>query len=79
MTREQFLTKFDELVKENNYRFRVKATAILSSNAVDLESYEDDYRLPKIVLCAVLKSLSNDWSPLLPESKETLESIESII
>ena len=63
MTKTQFRKKFNELKKTSNKRMTELAEKALASGAINLESWEDDYRLPKVVMTAVCSSLEWDWSP----------------
>ena len=54
-------SSFNELKKTSNKRMTELAEKALASGAINLESWEDDYRLPKVVMTAVCSSLEWDW------------------
>jgi hypothetical protein len=64
MTKEQFRAKLAELIQNNNNAILEKAEKILNSGCVDLASCEDDYRLPKVFMYAVLQEMVCRWKPL---------------
>jgi hypothetical protein len=78
MTREQFAAKYQELLDDKSFMefFNSKAKSILLSGAIDLEHYENDYQLPKAVLCAVLKEASWQYMPFSPEGKKLVKNLE---
>jgi hypothetical protein len=78
MTREQFTAKFQELLDSPDFMgfINKKAKDILSSGAIDLEDYENDYRLPKIVLCAVLHDMVWQYEPFNDKDKRTVKNLE---
>jgi hypothetical protein len=78
MTREQFTAKYQALLDDADFMdfFNKKAKDILSSGAIDLEHYENDFQLPKAVLCAVLKEASWQYMPFSPEGKKLVKNLE---
>lgn len=80
MTKEQFFNKFNELIQENiESQLHIKANTVLRSGSVDLNDYDDDYRLPKLVLVAALRSISHDFAPFYEDGKKVLKKLETII
>lgn len=64
MKLEDFRIKMNELVAENDkmmQAFIIKAEKRL---AQDIEDADDDYEMPKTLMCAMLESLSWQWQPL---------------
>ena len=58
MTEKQFLEKVIEMLPQVNNLILEKAKKVFSSGAIEPSLYEDNYRLPKIFLCAVGKEIS---------------------
>ena len=56
MTREQFTTKYQEVVASIARDLTKDGETLLASGAIDLESWEDNYLLPKAVAIAAMKS-----------------------
>lgn len=56
MNKKDFDEKFNELLKQCNKACKKRAGEILKSGAVDLESAENDYSLPRTVLVDCLIS-----------------------
>jgi len=48
----------------------------LGCGAIDLEGYEDSFRLPKIIMCAVCHDLAGGW---LPHTMEDLEKVAHFV
>ena len=64
MTKEQFKQRFEKLLPAVVQGLKNRANKAIASGALNLEEAEDDFRLPKIVLCAALKSEASAWRPL---------------
>lgn len=62
-TKNQFLEKLEEVLEKTRANIRAKAEHLFNSGAVDPESYEDNYVLPKIILCACLLEQAEQWEP----------------
>jgi hypothetical protein len=78
VTKEQFAARYQQLLDDPDFMdfFNRYARKILLSGAIDLEAYENDYRLPKIVLCSALKEASFQYTPLSKDDKKTLKNLE---
>ena len=77
MTREQFLAHYQEMAGNGLLEFlNKKASDILNSGAIDIEDYQDDYRLPKLVLCAALKDARWQYEPFNDVDKKTVKNLE---
>ena len=61
MTKAQLRKKYGELRRKTNTMLRDYLEAALKSGAFDLPSAEDNYRLPKNIMCAALKNASWQW------------------
>lgn len=64
MKRRQFFKRYREVLNQINYALIEKAKKALDSGCIDLEHAEDNYRLPKNVLCAVLRDAANEIKPI---------------
>ena len=73
MTRKQLKTKFNELLKENNKMVKEKLEKLLKSGAIDLPSWEDNYTLPKLIMCAMAKEMLHQWKPLSDKKMRSRE------
>lgn len=72
-TKEQCLEKVYEMTGQLQAHIMKKAKQLLNSGAVDVEGYEDDYRLPKILLVACLEHEADGWRPLKENKKARRE------
>lgn len=75
MNKTQFNKKFSELTESLKPYIQKKAKALIDSGAVDLKIYGDDFRLPKIILQAVLKDASENFRPPHPLDKKEVEDL----
>lgn len=76
MTRDQFVVKHHELVSENLLEDVHKEVArLIDSGAIDLESYENDYVAPKLVLAQALKNVAESYAPLFNQHKKELANL----
>lgn len=65
MTREDAKSKTLELAKDMFARVEGKIEKALNSGCVDLDAYQDDYALPKIIFNAIMMDLCDESKPLL--------------
>ena len=64
MTKKQLRKMFNGLIRENNEMMKAKLEKLLKSGAVDLPSWENNYVLPKLIMCAMSKEMYHQWKPL---------------
>ena len=80
MTENQFLTKIDELTDTTASDMRKKARKWLKDvGEVNLPNWENNYRLPKIVMTALCKEAAYQWSPLCKDDRKQVSTIEAQI
>ena len=79
MTKQQLRQKFNELIRENNKMLREKLEKLLKSGAIDLNNWEDNYVLPKLVMCAMGKEISFQWKPLSKDHKNEIENFYNMM
>jgi len=71
MNKVQFKERFEELIKTLEPYIKKKAKELIDLRAVDLKTYGDDHRLPRIILQAVLKDAAEHFRPPHPlDAKE---------
>ena len=74
-TKRQIMDKFHELMSRSNEEALSECNRLLASGAIDLERYEDNYVLPKILATAILRKVSYSWEPLSKEGKQTVKNL----
>ena len=79
MTKKQLIKKMNELKKENNKFINKKVERILKSGAIDLKSWDDDFRMPKVLMTAICEDLVFQWKPLDKELRKEVQNISSFI
>jgi len=77
MTKKQFDKKFDKMLGDAIHVIREKVKDYFGQGAIDITSYEDDYLLPKIVLCATLQHCANQYEPFLKKDKDEVENLRA--
>jgi hypothetical protein len=79
MKKANLKRKVKELIRKSLNAKRVDRMVehICNSGSVDWESAEENYRLPKQVVCAISKQLYADYTPLFDDRKSKKE-IENI-
>ena len=78
-TRKDVLSKIDELMPDITEFIKQKAEKALSCGAIDLDDYNDDYILTKIVLTAVAKELSYAYRPWSEDGRKEVKNLESFL
>lgn len=75
MTKEDAKSKTLELAKEMFARVEGKIDKALNSGCIDLESYDGEYILPRIILNAVLQDCVYDTTPPLKKWQKEANNI----
>ena len=79
MTKTQFRKKMNELKRQNTEYINGRIEKALNSGAVDLSSYEDDFRLPKTVMCAICYDLAYNWEPFDKALKKEVKNLRCFL
>ena len=77
MTKKQIQKKTRQLIRESAQSMRKNIDRILLSGAVDITAYEDNYILPKMIICALLKEEQHQYKPL-DNNKQMDKDIENM-
>lgn len=64
-----------ELLENVNESVNREVTRLLSTGAIDLDKYEDDYRLPKLLLIVSLENIAKKYSPLSEDGQKELQNL----
>ncbi len=75
ITKEELIQKINELIKPNNSEMLGKIDIILNSNCIDLDDYDNNYLLPKIIFTALLIDASEKYEPFGKEAKKEVRNI----
>ena len=76
MTKTQFKKRIASMKRDINRYVDRETVRLFESGAINKDSYEDDYQLPKIILAAALKNLAFQYLPLTPEGKREVLNLE---
>ena len=74
-SKSQFQTKVDSMLPELMEAIRREATRLFESGAVDKESHEDDFFLPKVVLTVAIENQVHQYMPLSPDGKAEVKNL----
>lgn len=75
-TYEQIVDRVSELFVDIEASVRKELKSLVSSGAVDLESADDNFRLPKILLSAALLRVAAQYEPLSPSDKALMWNLK---
>jgi hypothetical protein len=76
MTKQQFLKKFKQMLKEHNAQSLKEAERLFDSGGIDPLKYCNDFVLPRIVMHVVLKNEAFQYIPFTDEYKRVALNLE---
>lgn len=76
MEHKSVLTKIEEMLENDKADALSRAEKALTSGALDLDSYEDNYLLPKIILSAIYSELAYQRRPHSKCDQETIDNLK---
>ena len=76
MTKAQFKKRAKELKKEVAKLIDNRIEKVLNSGCLPLESYEDNYLLPKAFISACGNEIKNQFKPFSKKEKKDAKNIE---
>jgi len=79
MTKAQVRKKFRELQRENRKRENDLLEKALTCGALDVESYENDYMLPKTIMHVICKTMAGDWGLFTKEQDEEAKNLKCFL
>lgn len=78
MTKEECLSKIEELKKIAFAQLDKRIDHILWSGFIDLEAYQNNYLLPKMVLCASLHYAAKQLEPYSKKGNKELKNLNLV-
>jgi hypothetical protein len=75
MDKETCLNKIDEMIPDLVDFIHKKAKSYLNSGAINIEDFEDDYLLPKIIMSAVGKEIQWQYKPLTKKYRDLADEL----
>ena len=79
MEKLELLSKVRELNKSFYEDLEKKLDKILESGCIDLQKYENDFILPKIIFSAILKSESFQFAPMSKEYQQEFKNVSKFL
>ncbi len=65
-TEQQVIEKIDDMTPDLIEAIKKQAVRLYHSGGVDPEKYENNYRLPKILMAVILSEQGNQYTPPYP-------------
>jgi len=78
MTRKEFASNLNELIEQIPNIIKGQAQHYIVSGAINLDDYENNFILPKVVLCASLSEVKFQFQPLSDDGKKLVKNLEKI-
>lgn len=75
MKKNELQERLDELIKKTGEFLTEETERLLKTGAVDINSFGNDYVLPKILLVVALQNASRQWGP---RSKELIKICKNL-
>jgi len=80
MTKTQFKKKIASMKRDINQYLDSETLRLFKSGAIDIEAFEDDFLLPRIILSVALENLTKNHQEMVgrfagPETKKELENL----
>lgn len=73
-TRRNITKRTNELIKNLNKYIKEDVKKLLDSGAINLDEYEDNYKLPKMMIAAILeRQAEKEYHPPYPTRKDNKE------
>lgn len=73
-TRRNITKRTNELIKNLNKYIKEDVKKLLDSGAINLDEYEDNYKLPKMMIAAILeRQAEKEYCPPYPTRKDNKE------
>jgi len=76
MDKKDFIEKVEEMSKDITTSIATISLRLFHSGGIDPTEYDNDYRLPKIILSQVLHYLAFQYSPVAPRDKRSAKNLE---
>lgn len=70
------MTRIHEMLSKSHTKIIEESERLLKSGGVNLESYDDDYLLPKIILYVALKNQAEQWKPFDKNALKDAKNLE---
>ena len=77
MTKESLKQRVNELLETDGPFIQKLIDKAINSGAMDVENAEDNFKLPKNLLCAIYNEMSNQYAPL-PKDKKSIKEVNNI-
>ena len=76
-TQYDVITKIKEMLPDVTNGIIKRSENILSSGALNLEAYEDNYVLPKIIMTACLHDIAEAYEPFNKADAKTVRNLRN--
>jgi hypothetical protein len=76
MEKQDCLNKIDEMIPDMVEYVKKRAERYLSSGAIDMDEFDSDFVLPKVLLHVCLNDASDQYKPLWAEAQEVAKNLK---
>ena len=73
ITRRDAKKRAYDIIKDIERSMKQDVVKLLNSGAIELKNWDDNYKLPKMMLAAILEKEQKNMLPPYPTAKETKE------
>lgn len=77
ITKDECLEKINEMLPIIRDNIMSKSVEALNSGAIDFQSFDKDYVLPKAIVCVVLESITSGYMPFSKDGKEVVKNLRN--
>jgi len=78
-TREQLEQKTYQLIEDVVKIYQDKIKKAFDSGAFDVEDYDNNFLLPKTIICAISKEIERQFEPPMTKDKKMVNNIYRMI
>ena len=75
MTKDQISEKIQKMIADDVAFLLRRTKTLLESGAIDFAAYQDNYRLPGILLCAAIENLLYERSPVDKKDRKEVRNL----
>jgi hypothetical protein len=76
MEKQDCLNKIDEMIPDMVQYVKERAEYYLRSGAIDMDEFDSDFVLPKVLLHVCLNDASGQYKPLWAEAQEVAKNLK---
>lgn len=75
MTKNQVMEKIEEMIANDVIELKSWCDNLLNNGGINIKRYNDNYRLPKIILHAAIQKLESERRPLCSDDRKESKNL----